>query len=79
MAPPILVRNDENPSFSLGHLEFAIPDFEDDYWALNDYCLEVKFKIVKQDGTNWDEQHSLTDPVGSLATPSVDPLQKNTG
>lgn len=36
----------------LGPLEFAIPASEDDYWDLNDHCLEVKFKVVKQDGAN---------------------------
>ena len=32
-----------------GPMEFAIPATEDDYWDLNAHCLEVKFKVVKQE------------------------------
>ena len=30
-------------------MEFAIPAAEDDYWDLNDHCLEIKSKIVEQE------------------------------
>ena len=34
----------------LGPLEFSIPGCEDDYWDLNDHCLELRLKVVKNDG-----------------------------
>ena len=50
----------------LGPLEFAIPATEDDYWDLNDHCLEIKFKIVKQeDGANVGAEDKVA-PVNFL-------------